>query len=150
MNLNKVIICGNLTRSPELRHSANGNAIANFSIATNRAWTDERGERHEEVEFHRITLFGRQAETAAEYLTKGQLAMVEGRLQYDKWKADGVERTGVKIIADRVQFGPKRVGSMVEPDDYPETSDKSDPAASADEDINAEPDEQLVNDDIPF
>jgi single-strand DNA-binding protein len=150
MNLNKVILAGNLTRSPELRYSPNGNAIATFGIATNRAWTDERGERHEEVDFHRVTVFGRQAETAAEFLTKGQLAMVEGRLQYDKWVQDGVERTGVKIIAERVQFGPKRQGDAGDPDDYPHSSAETTAIPVSDENMRGDSDEQQADDDIPF
>lgn len=108
MNLNKVIIAGNLTRSPELRQTTNGTSVASFGIATNRAWTDERGERQEEVEFHNITVFGKQAETAAEYLRKGQFAFIEGRLRTSSWESEGVKRSRTEIVAERIQFGPKR------------------------------------------
>jgi single-strand DNA-binding protein len=108
MNLNRVIIAGNLTRSPELRRTANGTAVATFGMATNRAWTNEAGERQEEVEFHTITVFGKQAETAAEYLRKGQLALIEGRLRTSSWETEGVKRFRTEIVADRIQFGPKR------------------------------------------
>ena len=108
MNLNKVIIAGHLTRSPELRYTTNGTPIATFGMATNRAWTDESGERQEEVEFHHITVFGTQAETAAEYLRKGQLALVEGRLRTTSWETEGVKRSRTEIVAERIQFGPKR------------------------------------------
>jgi single-strand DNA-binding protein len=150
--LNKVIIAGNLTRSPELRYATNGNAIATFGIATNRAWTDANGERQEEVEFHNITVFGKQAETANEYLRKGQLALIEGRLRTTSWETEGVKRYRTDIIAERIQFGPKRPGDSGEPDDYPRTRAKSAPAqdASPDENMDGEPDEQLTGDNIPF
>ena len=108
MNLNKVILAGNLTRSPELRYTPNGTAVANFGMATNRAWTDEGGQRQEEVEYHSIVVFGRRAEIAAEYLTRGSLALLEGRLQTKSWEQDGIKRYRTEIIAERVQFGPKR------------------------------------------
>jgi single-strand DNA-binding protein len=108
MSVNRVIIASNLTRSPELRRTANGTAVATFGMATNRTWTDEAGERQEEVEFHTITVFGKQAETAAEYLRKGQLALIEGRLRTTSWETEGVKRFRTEIVADRIQFGPKR------------------------------------------
>jgi single-strand DNA-binding protein len=77
-------------------------------MATNRTWTDEVGERQEEVEFHTITVFGKQAETAAEYLRKGQLALIEGRLRTTSWESEGVKRYRTEIVAERIQFGPKR------------------------------------------
>ena len=150
MNLNRVIIAGNLTRSPELRYSANGTAIATFAIATNRAWTDSSGERQEEVEFHNITVFGRQAETVADYLTKGQLAMVEGRLRTSSWEVEGEKRSRTKIVAERVQFGPKRQGDAGDPDYHSGSRAKSAPAASADDKLDGQPDEQLADDPIPF
>jgi single-strand DNA-binding protein len=151
MNLNKVIIAGNLTRSPELRHSPNGNSIATFGIATNRAWTDANGERQEEVEFHNITAFGMQAETASQYLRKGQLALVEGRLRTTSWEVEGGKRYRTDIVAERIQFGPKRQEDAVEPDDYP-SNDKPAPAAVAAADVNmdGQPDEQPDDDPIPF
>jgi single-strand DNA-binding protein len=149
MNLNKVIVAGNLTRSPELRYTANGAAIATFGMATNRAWTDELGDRQEEVEYHNITVFGKQAETAAEYLRKGQLAMVEGRLRTSSWENEGVKRFRTEIVAERVQFGPKRGGNS---DYYPKMSAKSvqTPSASPDENFHGEADEQIADDPIPF
>jgi single-strand DNA-binding protein len=108
MNLNKAIIAGNLTRDPELRYTPTGAAVAAFAIATNRAWNDGDGAKQEEVEYHNIVVFGRQAEVAAEYLQKGQLALVEGRLRTRSWDQDGVKRSRTEIVAERIQFGPKR------------------------------------------
>jgi single-strand DNA-binding protein len=136
MNLNKVIIAGNLTRSPELRYSTNGNAIATFGIATNRNWIDANGERQNEVEYHRIVVFGPQAESSSQYLQKGQLAMVEGRLRTTSWETEGVKRYRTEIIAERVQFGPNRQGVATPADD----SRQDAPAF-----VETEPD-----DDLPF
>jgi single-strand DNA-binding protein len=149
MNLNKVIIAGNLTRSPELRHSSNGNAIATFGIATNRAWTDANGERQEEVEFHNVTAFGMQAETASQYLRKGQLALVEGRLRTTSWETEGSKRYRTDIVAERIQFGPKRQEDAVESDDYTRSSAETVAAPAADVNMNGQPDEE-ADDPIPF
>ena len=152
MNLNKVIIAGNLTRSPELRHTTNGTAVATFGMATNRAWTDANGERQEEVEFHNITVFGKQAETAAEYLRKGQLALIEGRLRTSSWETEGMKRYRTDIIAERVQFGPKRQGDVGETDDGSRSADRSDQgiAVSAGPNMDSPIAEQLMDDDVPF
>jgi single-strand DNA-binding protein len=108
MNLNKVILAGNLTRSPELRYTPSGVAVAAFDMATNRAWVGEQGERKEETEFHHMVVFGKLAETTAEYLGRGSLALVEGRLRTRSWEQEGIKRYRTEIIAERIQFGPKR------------------------------------------
>ena len=151
MNLNKVILAGNLTRSPELRHSPNGNSIATFGIATNRAWTDANGERQEEVEFHNITAFGMQAETASQYLRKGQLALIEGRLRTTSWEVEGGKRYRTDIVAERIQFGPKRQEDANDTDDDPSSGNSAAAAsASRDESVDGQPDGQQVDGDIPF
>jgi single-strand DNA-binding protein len=108
MNLNRVFIVGHLTRSPELRFGQNGTAVARFGVATNSAWTDESGVKREEVEFHNVVVFGRLAETSSEYLRKGQLVLVEGRLRSNSWTSEGVKHTRTDIVAQRLQFGAKR------------------------------------------
>ena len=107
MNLNKAMIFGNLTRDPELKTLPSGMNVASFGIATNRVYNDRDGKRQEQVEFHNIVVFGRQAETCAQYLKKGSSAFVEGRLQTRNWEADGVKQYRTEIVADRVQFGPR-------------------------------------------
>ncbi len=115
MNLNKAVICGNLTRSPDLRWGTqNGTAIANFDVATNRAWNDADGIKHEEVEYHHIVVFGKQAEPVAEHLRKGQLVLVEGRLRTRSWEREGAKHYKTEIVAERVQFGPKRQADTME------------------------------------
>lgn len=104
-SVNKVIILGNLGKNPETKYTAGGDAVTNLSIATTEKWKDKSGERQEKTEWHRVTLFGRMAEVAGEYLVKGSAAYIEGRLQTDKYTdKDGVERYATKIIADRLQL----------------------------------------------
>jgi len=108
MYINKAFVYGNLTRDPELRSLPSGRPVTNFSIATNRVWKDQEGNRQEAAEFHNVVVFGRQAETVAQYLKKGSSAFVEGRLQTRSWDGqDGQKRYRTEIVADRVQFGPR-------------------------------------------
>lgn len=96
---------GNLTRDPELRYTPNGQAVASFGIATNRRWTTPEGERKDEVEFHNIVVWGRQAETINQYLKKGQPIFIEGRLKTNAWEGpDGVRRSRTEIIVESFQF----------------------------------------------
>jgi single-strand DNA-binding protein len=113
MYLNKVYLYGNLTRDPEARSLPNGTAVTNFSLATNRIYKDQSGAKQEQVEFHNIVVFGRQAETSAQYLKKGQGVMIEGRISTRSWddKTTGEKKYRTEIIADGVQFGPKTGGS---------------------------------------
>ncbi len=113
MYLNKALIIGNLTRDPELRALPSGIQVASLSVATNRVWKDKNGAKQESSDFHNIVVFGRQAETSAQYLKKGQQVMVEGRIQTRSWddKATGEKKYRTEIVADRVQFGNKPGGS---------------------------------------
>ena len=100
MNLNKVLLMGNLTRDPELKTLPSGSSVASFGIATNRVWKNQQGERQEEVQFHNIVVFGKQAETASQYLKKGASAFIEGRLQTRNWDAqDGTKKSKTEIVA---------------------------------------------------
>ena len=85
-NLNKVMLIGNLTRDPELRYTPKGTAVADIGMAINRVWTNDQGERQEETTFVDVTLWGRQAELAQQYLSKGRPVYIEGRLQMDTWE----------------------------------------------------------------
>lgn len=108
MNINKAIIVGRLTRDPEKKALPSGDAVTSFSLATNRVWKDKSGATQEASDFHNIVVFGRQAETCAQYLKKGQEAGVEGRLTTRSWDdKDGKKNYRTEIIADRVQFGAK-------------------------------------------
>ena len=104
-SVNKVILLGNLGRDPETRYTTGGDAVCNLSIATSEQWKDKNGEKQERTEWHRVVLFGRQAEIAGEYLKKGRSVYVEGRLQTRKWQdKEGADRYSTEIVADRVQF----------------------------------------------
>lgn len=103
---NKVLLMGNLTRDPEVRYTPKGTAIANIGLAVNRVWTTDAGEQKEEVTFVDIEVWGRQAETAGQYLSKGRPVFIEGRLKFDSWedKESGQKRNKLKVVAERVQF----------------------------------------------
>ena len=108
MYLNKAIIYGNLTKDPELKSLPSGIQVSSFSIATNRRYKDKNGAWVETPDYHNIVVFGRQAETAAQYLRKGSGVFVEGRMQTRSWDgADGKKNYRTEVVADRVQFGPK-------------------------------------------
>lgn len=101
LNLNRAQIIGNLTRDPEMRYTPNGQAVTNFTVATNRRWTGKDGEAGEATEYHDIVVWGKQAETLSQILKKGAPAYVEGRLQTRNWEGqDGVKRYKTEIIAD--------------------------------------------------
>lgn len=111
MNLNKVFIIGNLTRDPELRQTAGGQAVCSFSVATNRIFNDKDGQRQKQAEFHNIVAWGKQAEIVNQYLRKGSMVMVEGRLQTRSWQdQQGAKHWKTEIIAERVQLGPRTSG----------------------------------------
>ena len=103
-SINKVIIIGRVGKDPELRYAANGAAVCNLSLATSRKWKNKQtGEQQEETEWHRVSLFDRLAEVAGEYLKKGSLAYIEGRLKTRKWTdKDGVEKYTTEIMAENL------------------------------------------------
>ncbi len=103
MNLNKVMLIGNLTRDPEIRNTPNGSTVATFSIATNRIWNDQAGQKQEQVEFHNIVAWRRLAEICGQYLKKGSKIYIEGRLQTRDWTGqDGIKRYRTEIIAENM------------------------------------------------
>jgi len=112
-SLNRVMLLGNLTRDPEIRQTAKGQAVGDLNLAINRTWTDSSNERYEEVTFVDVTVWGRTAENVAKFLTKGRAVFVEGRLHLDTWKdADtGQNRTKLKVVAERVQFIGNQAGA---------------------------------------
>ena len=103
--LNKVLLMGNLGRDPEVRFTAGGTAVANFSIATNESWKDKNGQQQEKTEWHRIVVWGKLAELCGEYLKKGRQAFIEGRLQTREWTdKEGKKQYSTEIVANNVQF----------------------------------------------
>ena len=110
--VNKASLVGNLGRDPELRHTPNGQAVVNFTLATSESWTDKSGERQERTEWHRIVVWGRQAEMCNQYLSKGRTVYVEGRIQTREWEdKEGAKRYTTEINASSVNFiGPRTDG----------------------------------------
>lgn len=155
MYINKVIIFGNLTRDPELRALPTGMNVCNFSIATNRVFTDKAGKKQEQTDYHNIVVFGRQADTVNQYLKKGSSAFIEGHLQTRSWEKDGAKQYRTEILAERVQFGPRGSSgggaSTVAP-----TEGKTFDASSQEEDTSQAgpgidyPKDEINPDDIPF
>lgn len=146
MYLNKAIIIGNLTRDPELKSLPSGIQVTSFGMATNRVYKDKNGQKQEQTDFHNIVVFGRQAETTAQFLRKGSSALIEGRLQTRSWDGpDGKKNYRTEIVADRVQFGPRRDGGSQTSSNQDDNQDNS----PSDDTIDY-PEESISADDIPF
>ncbi|MBK6743461.1 MAG: single-stranded DNA-binding protein [Hydrogenophilales bacterium] len=104
-SVNKVILVGNLGREPEVRHTANGTMVATLNLATTEKYKDRSGNQQEQTEWHRVVLFGKQADIAENYLHKGDAAYIEGRLQTKKWEdQNGQARYTTEIVCDRLQM----------------------------------------------
>src|SRR5581483_7839997 len=100
-SLNRAQLIGNLTRDPELRYTPNGTAVCSFGLATNRSWTTDTGEKHEESEFHRIVAWNKLAELCSQFLVKGRKVYVEGRLATRSWQGqDGQQRSQTEVVID--------------------------------------------------
>lgn len=147
MNINLAIVCGRLTADPELRSLPSGQTVTNFSLATNRTWTQD-GQKKEQVEFHRVVVFGKQGDACATFLRKGAAALVEGRLQTQSWETDGIRHYRTEIVAENVQFGPRNSDGST-PAERPVAKAKE----KEKEDQTPEypyPDEEINPEDIPF
>jgi len=104
-SLNRVLLIGNLTRDPELRYLPSGQAVATFTVAVNRVYNSQSGEKKEDTSFIRVVVWARRAEVCNEYLKKGSPVFVEGRLQSRSWEAqDGTKRSSIEVVAQNVQF----------------------------------------------
>lgn len=109
MNLNKVFILGRLTADPQLRTTPSGQSVVSFGVATNRVWTDKSGAKQKDVEFHNIVAWGRQAEIINQFLLKGGLVFIEGRLQTRAWQdQQGQSKKTTEIICEKMQLGPRQ------------------------------------------
>ena len=116
MNLNKAIVLGNLTRDPDIRTLPSGQLVTNFGVATNRFFYNKNREKQKQTEFHNIVAFGRNAEIAQQYLKKGSMILIEGRLQTRSWQdSSGNNRSRTEIITERLQLGP-RTGTITPPE----------------------------------
>ena len=139
-SVNKVILIGNLGRDPELKYTPGGSAVCNFTLATNEKWTDKSGAKQERTEWHRIVVWGKQAEVCGQYLKKGRQVYVEGSITNRDWNdKEGNKRTTTEIKALRVQMlGARGEGGG--------TRIEADPGAAQ----FSEPDPEFSDEDIPF
>ena len=144
MSLNKVILIGRLGRDPECRYLPNGDAVCNFSVATSESWKDQSGQKKERTEWHNITLYRKLAEIAAQYLKKGSLVYLEGKIQSRKYTGkDGIERTAFEIIASEMKMlGGKADGGEGQHNPPPPPQARQQSAAPVPQDD--------IDDDMPF
>ncbi|TSC55908.1 MAG: single-strand DNA-binding protein [Parcubacteria group bacterium Greene0714_21] len=166
MNVNKVFLIGRLTDTPDFRKTASGQSVCSLRIATNRVWTDKTGQKQEEAEYHTVVLWARLADIASQYLNKGNMVFIEGRLKTRSWQdASGIKKYRTEVIAERLQLGPKSQsgGAMGGPaqtrQDVPTATTSPDirPENSAPRDVGGdgeipiiEEDEEIDVKDIPF
>jgi single-strand DNA-binding protein len=149
-NFNKVFLMGNLTRDPEVRYTPKGTAIANLGLAVNRTWTTDSGEKKEEVTFVDVEVWGKQAETIGQYMSKGRPIFIEGRLRLDTWddKESGQKRSKLKVVCEGFQFlgapkanaefseqAPQRAGRPARPAPSAPSNETPPPAPEADDNI---------------
>lgn len=148
MYLNKVILIGRLVANPEIRSTPSGQSVCSFRLATNRIWTDRKtGQRQEKTEYHNIVLWQRLAEIAHQFLTKGSLVLIEGRIQTRSWQdSSGNQRFRTEIVAGRMQLGPKAAGKIILGEK--ETGQK--PPKKEEIPIIEEGEEEIDIKDIPF
>lgn len=156
MYLNKAIIYGNLTRDPETRALPSGVPVANFSVATTRTWKDKNGVKQEDTQFHNVVVFSQLANLVTQYMKKGSAILVEGRMQTRSWDdASGQKKYRMEIVADSIQFGPKREGGAGGGGFTPaggasEGSSSAGGAKAPELDTIQYPQEDINVDDIPF
>jgi single-strand DNA-binding protein len=151
MNYNKVILVGRLTRDPENKVLTSGQSLTSFGMATDRFFNDKSGQRQQQTEFHNIVLFGKLADIAVQYMNKGSLVLIEGRLQTRSWQdQNGVKKYRTEIIGERLQLGPKsaRLSSQ---EAGPARNESRQEGQDKQEDIPVIEEEQEINiKDIPF
>jgi single-strand DNA-binding protein len=140
-NINRVVLVGNLTRDPELRHTPSGTPVCSLRVAVNTRRKDETGQWVDKPNYFDVTVWGQQGENTAQYLSKGRPVAIDGRLEWREWEAqDGSKRQAVEIVADSVQF----LGGRMEGDTQPAYVSAG--AASGGDDFPSSP----ADDDIPF
>ena len=150
MNLNKVMLIGNLTRDPEIKNTPSGQTVATFSIATNLVWTDSSGQKQERAEFHNIVVWRKLAEICGQYLHKGSKVYIEGRLQTRDWTGnDGVKRYRTEIIAENMIMLDSKGGGFNAPAPSSQPSQDNEPVIDYEEPTSNGNDEIKVED-IPF
>ena len=157
-SFNKVILLGNVTRDPELRYISSGTAVTDIGMAVNDRRKNAQGEWVEETTFVDVTLWGRTAEVAGEYVSKGSPLLIEGRLKLDQWEKDGKKNSKLRVVCDRMQLlgarggegsrgKPRAVAAKGGGDEFDQSSSFSDTPSYSDSDMGGAPG---ADDDIPF
>lgn len=157
-SLNRVQLIGNLTRDPELRYTPSGTAVTSFGLATNRSWTTDTGEKHEETEFHRIVAWNKLAELCSQFLVKGRKVYVEGRLSTRSWNdQQGQQKSSTEVVIDDMILLDNKGGAGRDDEaPMPEERKAASPAKKAAKQEEPMPeergggDEEIAPDDIPF
>lgn len=137
MYINKAILYGNITRDPELKALPSGQSVCNFSVATNRTFKDKAGAKQEDVQYHNVVCYGKTADNIKAFMRKGSAIYIEGRIQTRNWEKDGSKHYMTEIVAEQVQFGPKKAGVS-------EDSGRESENDRQEEEIGAEIDENEV------
>jgi single-strand DNA-binding protein len=152
MSVNKVILVGRLGRDPETRYTGGGQAVANFSLATDETYRDKNGERQKRTEWHKIVVWGKQAEIAQQYLKKGSLIFIEGRIQSREWQdKEGQKRTSFEIVATNFRMlGGRADGAASGGFSAGSRSEEHDQSAATDELAGGASGPEISDDDIPF
>jgi single-strand DNA-binding protein len=150
--VNKVILVGNLGNDPDTRYSPNGSAVTKISVATAESWKDKQsGEKQEKTEWHRVVFFGRLAEIAKEYLTKGSQVYIEGRLQTNKWQGqDGQDRYTTEVVASDMQMLGGRGGGGGSSTGWSDQQPTQNNAPAEPTPASATPPSDDFDDDVPF
>jgi len=150
-SLNKVFLIGRLTRDPDLRYIPSGAAVVSFGLATSRVYTTQSGEKKEEVCFVRVVAWGRQAEICNQYLNKGRLIFIEGRLQYRSWETpEGGKRNTLEVRADRIQFLERKPGSAEAATESLTTGQNAEAVVSAEQGLPPADTDEQFEDKVPF
>ena len=155
-SLNRVLLIGNLTRDPELRYIPSGQAVTTFTLAVNRAYMANTGEKKEETSFVRVVVWAKRAEVCHEYLKKGSPVFVEGRLQSRSWDApDGTKRSTIEVVAQNVQFLARGSGKPAEPQEMAEPQeaiidDSLGPEVKSGKSVGISKEELKPDDEVPF
>lgn len=148
MNINKVILIGNLASDPELRTTPEGQPVCSFRLATNRIWIDKQtGQKHQKTEFHNVVCWRRLAEIASQYLKKGSMVFVEGRLETRSWEdKTGAKKSRTEIIVENLQLGPRSMKAQ-QAETEGQEAEEQEPEIPI---IEEEPEEEIDVKDIPL
>ncbi len=152
MNLNKVFLIGNLTRDVTLKTTPTGQSVAEFGLATNRVWMGANSQKQQEVEFHNIVVWGKMAELCNQYLAKGRMIFLEGRIRTRSWQDNtGQKRYRTEIIAENIQFGPRSMKEETKLKTPPEEGLGHEDLPVLEEDSDEKNnDESVSSEDLPF